>query len=189
MANVNQHHKKTRMIAVAALVVGVLGMGVAFAALSTTLNINGAAKIKNAAWDIHWASLTCAPTGEAAVVSSSISKATKDGDTVNVSAEFKANGDTVVCTMNAVNDGTLDAELTGFANSLTNLTAINVTSTLVYDAADTINAGGTPADGDALAKKTSRPMKLTLTYTGNLVAADSDSKTFTYALPYVQANV
>jgi hypothetical protein len=123
------------------------------------------------------------------VVSSSISKDAQDADTVNVSAEFKANGDTVVCTMNAVNDGTMDAELDGFASSLANLTSINVTAALVYGTADTINAGGVPKDDDTLANKTSRPMKLTLTYTGALVSADSDSKTFTYTLPYVQANV
>ncbi|MDR2063797.1 MAG: hypothetical protein LBQ02_03355 [Candidatus Nomurabacteria bacterium] len=110
MAHVSQHHKKTRIIAVAALVAGVLGLGVAFAALSTTLLINGQATIKSASWDIYWDSLQCTPSGEAQVSSSTISQTATLKDTVNINANFTANGDKVVCTLVAKNDGSLDAE-------------------------------------------------------------------------------
>ncbi|MDR1033148.1 MAG: hypothetical protein LBL84_04040, partial [Candidatus Nomurabacteria bacterium] len=120
MAQVSQHHQKTRAIAVAALIAGVFGLSVAFAALSTTLLINGTAKIKNASWDIHWANLSCTPSGEAAVVAADtkIVKTTDDNDTVQVSTEFKTNGDKVVCTMDAVNAGSINAKLSGYASSL-----------------------------------------------------------------------
>jgi hypothetical protein len=185
MSQINQHHKKTRIIAVAALVAGVLGLGVAFAALSTTLLINGTTKIKSASWDIHWDDLKCTPSGEAAVVSANdataITKTTNDKDTVKVSAEFKAKGDKVVCTMNAVNGGTINAKLDGFASSLTSLSTINVTPELKV-------AGVVPADGRPLNAGASETYTLTLTYTGAPVSTDSADQTFTYTLPYVQAN-
>jgi hypothetical protein len=184
---VDEHHKKTRMVAVAALVVGVLGLGVAFAALSTTLYINGTAKIKNSSWDVHWAGLNCTPSGEAAVKSFDITDGANDDDTVTVDVEFKAGNDTVVCNVNAVNSGSLNAKLSGFTSSLTALNDINVTASLVYGASDA-SAGSAPADNDTLNAGDSRPMKLTLTYTGTLVGTDSDSKTFSYTLPYTQAN-
>jgi hypothetical protein len=180
---ISQHHKKTRMIAVGALIAGVAGLGVAFAALSTTLLINGTAKIKSANWDIHWAGLSCTPSGEAAVVTAgtNLSKTTSDNDTVNVSAEFKTAGDKVVCTMNAVNSGTLDAVLSGYGSSLAALNDIEVTAALTV-------SGTTPVDGRALNAGASDPYTLTLTYTGATVGTDSAAKNFTYTIPYVQAN-
>lgn len=183
MTKVNQHHKKTRMIAVAALAAGVVGLGVAFAALSTTLLINGTAKIKSASWNIHWANLSCTPSGEATVVAADtkIVKTTADDDTVQVSAEFKTNGDKVVCTMNAVNAGSINAKLNGYASSLANLNTINVTPDLKV-------AGVVPADGRTLNAGVSEAYTLTLTYTGQPLGTDSAAQTFTYTLPYVQAN-
>jgi hypothetical protein len=193
MANISQHHKKTRLVAVAALVVGVLGLGVAFAALSTSLLISGTAKIKTASWSIYWNSNSCTATGEATVESTSISTTTADNDTANISAHFTANGDQVICTLVAKNAGTLNAKLSGYASSLTNLTNNNITAALAY-AADTNNStngltvGNTPTDNDKLDNNTTATMTLTLTYTGALVGQDSNALSFSYTLPYVQAN-
>jgi hypothetical protein len=183
MAQVSQHHKKTRMIAVAALVAGVLGLGVAFAALSTTLLINGTAKIASSSWDVRWKSLNCTPSHEAQVktADTKIVTTTDDDDTVNISVEFKAKDDQVVCTMVAGNDGSIDAKLSGYAASIANLSSINVTAVLQV-------GGATPADNRPLAASTTDTYTLTLTYTGDPLGSASESKTFTYTLPYVQAN-
>ena len=213
MAQVNQNHKKTRWIAVVALIVGVLGLGTAFAALSTTLRIDGTAKIKSAAWDIHWYDETanttdgteqdgndfaCTTSGEAAVVSAgtNVSTTTSDQDTFNVSAEFKTNGDQVICTVTAVNRGTLDAETSGIASSLGSLTDIGgvagntITSALVFaDSSGGATANAAVADGVTLAAGDKHNMKLTLTYTGETVGTDTAAQTFTYTIPYVQKNI
>jgi hypothetical protein len=184
MANkVNQHHRKTRIIAVAALVAGVVGLGVAFAALSTTLLINGTAKIKSASWDIHWANLVCTPSHEAKVIAADtkITKTASDDDTVQISTEFKTTDDQVICTMDAVNGGTLNAKLSGYAASIANLSTINVTADLKV-------GGATPADDRALNSGASDTYTLTLTYTGQPLGSDSADQTFTYTLPYVQSN-
>jgi hypothetical protein len=183
MAKVSQHHKKTRVIAVAALIAAVVGLGVAFAALSTTLLINGTAKIKSANWDIHWANLSCTPAHEAQVVggATNISTTTDTNDTVNVSVEFKTTDDQVVCTMDAVNGGTLNARLDNYAASIASLSSINVTADLKV-------GGAAPVNGRTLNAGSSDTYTLTLTYTGQPLSADSAAQTFSYTLPYVQAN-
>jgi hypothetical protein len=190
MSQVSQHHKKTRVIAVVALIAGVLGLGVAFAALSTNLLIKGTATVKNAEWDVHWeAPLNCVPSGEAAVVASpatQITTTTDTNDTVKVSAEFKANGDKVVCTFTAKNDGTIAAVIDGYAATLTNLGDIDVTA--VLNNSDTSVSSSAPADGEPLAAGASDQYTLTLTYTGDLVGQASAAKTFEYTIPYVQAS-
>ena len=48
-----EKQRKIKIISVAALIVAVLGLTVAFAALSQTLTINGAANVNTATWDVH----------------------------------------------------------------------------------------------------------------------------------------
>jgi hypothetical protein len=184
-AQVNQHHRNTRIIAVLALVVAVIGLGVAFAVLSTTLNIQGSAQIKKADWLVKWGNLSCSTTsGEATVDSSSITTATTTDDTVNVAASFLSSGDTVTCTMNALNTGSIDAKLQALPTANTSaVNAKDVTTTLTY------GDGSTPAVDDALAATSgSQAWKLVLTYTGDPVAQDDASPTsFSYTIPYVQA--
>jgi hypothetical protein len=49
-------------------------------------------------------------------------------------------------------------------------------------------AGAAPADGRTLNAGVTETYTLTLTYTGQPVGTDSAAQTFSYTLPYVQAN-
>ena len=49
-----EKERKIKVLSVAALLVAVLGLTVAFAALSQTLTINGSATVNTASWDIHF---------------------------------------------------------------------------------------------------------------------------------------
>lgn len=63
-----EKERKIKVLSVAALLVAVLGLTVAFAALSQTLTINGSATVNTASWDIHFKNLsTPTLTGNAAV--------------------------------------------------------------------------------------------------------------------------
>ena len=49
--------RQIKIISLCALLVAVLGLTVAFAALSQTLTINGSATVNTASWDIHFKNL------------------------------------------------------------------------------------------------------------------------------------
>jgi len=53
-------NERKKNILLAVLVVGIISMTVAYAALSTTLNINGSASVQNIdqSWNIHFAHIT-----------------------------------------------------------------------------------------------------------------------------------
>jgi hypothetical protein len=194
MSTVNQHHKKTRILAVAALAVGVLGLGVAFAALSTTLTINGTAKIASASWSVLWTGNTvatpapsCTATGEAtfsAPVISDGSGGSSNTDTIiTISPTFKTNGDTVTCNFTAKNNGSLDAKLGTITPTTTGLGSNNITATLTY------GDGSDPTVGDSLAAAATQAYKLVFSYTGSTVSTEVDNITYSFAVPYDQANI
>ncbi len=54
-----EKERKVKVLSLIALVVAILGLTVAFAALSETLTIKGTAKVDAATWDIHFENLTC----------------------------------------------------------------------------------------------------------------------------------
>jgi hypothetical protein len=192
MTNISQHHKKTRLVAVAALVVGVLGLGIAFAALSTTLLINGSAKVGSADWDIRWANLSCTTTGEAEV--SPTPSISANFQTITIDAQFVAPGDTVTCNFNALNNGDIDAKLdhsTFVANtsSLASLGSQGVSYTFKYRS----NSGGATSGDNVgaasinLLSGEAHEMQLVLTNNNtSLLSTATNPASFTFSLPYVQ---
>ncbi|MDR1300690.1 MAG: hypothetical protein LBK50_03210 [Candidatus Nomurabacteria bacterium] len=195
MANVNQHHKKTRAIAVAALVAGVLGLGVAFAALSTQLLINGDATIGQAGWDIHWAAApTCTKTGEASFGTPTV---TNSNHTITIDPAFVAPADTVTCTFDALNTGDLDAtfDATAFTSTInvSGLTSNNIGYTLTYRS----NSGGATS-GAAVGSLTSldlvkstgkHEMQIVFTNNNSDVLGAEATGSFSFSLPYKQKNI
>ncbi len=54
-----EKERKVKVLSLIALVVAILGLTVAFAALSETLTIKGTAKVDAATWDVHFENPTC----------------------------------------------------------------------------------------------------------------------------------
>ena len=104
-----EKQRKIKSMAVVALVVAVLGLTVAFAALSQTLTINGTANVNTATWDVHFANLTGPDiTGTGA----SNSVPTLDVTTIsNINMSVTKPGDSVTYYFDIVNAGTIDAIL------------------------------------------------------------------------------
>ena len=63
-----EKQRGTTVAIVAALIIAVISLGVAFAAFSTTLNINGTATVQASSWDVYFAT---AATGDNTKPSSS----------------------------------------------------------------------------------------------------------------------
>ena len=159
-----------KTIAVAALIIAIIGLSVGFAAMSTTLQINGTAEMNPATWDIRFQNLS-APTitGGASVLTAPTLTNTQIG-TFGIS--LTKPGDSVTYTFDITNAGTINADLgsitplapgcvgTG-ANAAADATLVcnNISYTLVY------TANGTPlAANDTLDAGQTRNVTLRLTY-------------------------
>ena len=104
-----EKERRIRKLTVVALVVAVLGLTVAFAALSQTLTINGTASVDSASWDIHFANLTGPDIegGAEAQGSPTLNATTISGLNMSVTKP----GDSVTYYFDIVNAGTIDAVL------------------------------------------------------------------------------
>lgn len=103
--------RNIKVLSLAALIVAVLGLTVAFAALSQQLTINGQATVDAATWDIHFANLSePVLTGGAQVVTA---PTIQENSTAIKTFELKLTkpGDSVKYTFDVVNAGSIDATL------------------------------------------------------------------------------
>ena len=100
--------RKVKMISLIALIVAVLGLGVAFAALSSRLTINGSAKAQGGSWNIHFVKTVDMPTqttGDASFTEPTLS----DTSILGFNATVTKPGDSVTYYFDIVNSGTVDA--------------------------------------------------------------------------------
>ena len=109
--------RKIKIISLIVLVVMVLGLTVAFAALSQTLTINGSATVNTASWDIHFENLTLSEKTGTAEVSGTPSLTGTVISGIDVS--LNKPGDKIVYEFDLVNNGSIEAKLTNInVNSL-----------------------------------------------------------------------
>ena len=102
--------RKVKIISLCALLVAVLGLTVAFAALSQTLTINGSAAVDAASWDIHFENLTLSEKTGTAEVSGTPQLTGTVISGINVS--LNKPGDKIVYEFDLVNNGSIEAKLT-----------------------------------------------------------------------------
>lgn len=103
-----ERNRKIKILSLVALIVAVLGLGVAFAALSSQLTINGSAKAQAGSWNIHFAKTLDMPTqttGDASFTEPTLSDTSILGFKANVTKP----GDSVTYYFDIVNSGTVDA--------------------------------------------------------------------------------
>ena len=103
-----QRNRKIKILSLVALIVAVLGLGVAFAALSSQLTINGSAKAQAGSWNIHFAKTLDMPTqttGDASFTEPTLS----DTSILGFKATVTKPGDSVTYYFDIVNSGTVDA--------------------------------------------------------------------------------
>ena len=103
-----ERNRKIKTLSLVALIVAVLGLGVAFAALSSKLTINGSAKAQAGSWNIHFAKTLDMPTqttGDASFTEPTLS----DTSILGFKAIVTKPGDSVTYYFDIVNSGTVDA--------------------------------------------------------------------------------
>ena len=105
--------RQIKIISLCALLVAVLGLTVAFAALSQTLTINGSAAVNAASWDIHFEKTSGKETEVKGAAT--FTEPTLSGTTIeNFSATLTKPGDSVIYYFDIVNNGTIDAQIESY---------------------------------------------------------------------------
>jgi hypothetical protein len=185
--NLYNHHKKTRVIAIAALVVGVLGLTTAFAVLTQNLVINGTAQVKSATWDVHFGTpVNSVKTGEATITSTRV-----DNHTITFDATFSAPGDTTTLDFSMVNSGTIDAVIDSVTvTGASALTTEEISYTLTYaNTTGGATAGANIAAGDTLNNSVTKNGRFFMIWnpaSGQPVSADGPSTSVTITIAYKQ---
>ena len=153
-----EKQRTTKVVALSALIVAIVSITVAFAAMSTTLTINGTGVMQTASWDIRFvpATLTSATTGSASITTAPTLTETTLGTFAIV---LTRPGDSIVYTFDVTNDGTIDARIgTLLQNGIAVTTAANTNAVCTGLALD-------PADATADAALVCGNLTYTLVYT------------------------
>jgi len=146
---------KSNNIIMGVLVAVVAVMGVAFAAFSTTLTINGSASI-DSSWAIEFTANGCEAVSKDANIPAS-GTIVMQGDTAVMTVDMKYPGDSVTCKVIARNAGSLAAKRTSWA-----LTAEGAISDPSY----TVSVGGDAAS--VLNTNDTEDLTITVVYKGDV---------------------
>ena len=113
-----RRNKKKNQISILLLLL--LGLTIGFAALATTLKINGTTIIGKNTWNVYWANIDN-ETGVEATTSEIVSEdANHPNNIVNFGVTFNEPGDYYEFTVDAVNAGTIDAEVLSIVKKYNN---------------------------------------------------------------------
>lgn len=172
MSNMNNNLKNIILIV---LGISLLGITVAYASLSTRLNISGNANVQQTTWDVIFEDFSDASpanttleetnTGVIKNVSTNSTKIT------NFEADLKKPGDVVVYNFDIRNRGTIDARLQSFTNALT-CTNQSACSNITYTVVCKDSSNNTINNNYVLAKNTEVNCSLSLLYNTNASIED-----------------
>lgn len=103
-----------KIIAIAALLLSVIGLSIAYAGYTATLTVEGTATVSSA-WKVIWKDLSAGTaTGYASVEGKTLAiDSTSKQSISGFIGTLKAPGDTITYTWKAANDGEINANLTG----------------------------------------------------------------------------
>ena len=164
-----EKNKKMIGIAVIALVVSLVSVGIAFASMSQNLTINGEGTFNPANWSVKFntSSLVVTPVGDATGTTPSINATTIGTYSVTLTKP----GDSVNYLFKVENSGSLDAEIalltknaptcTGTGDSAIPDAAL-VCGNLVYTLTYNTVTGTAVAEGDTLLKNSGTPTQATM---------------------------
>ena len=107
-----EKERRTKALVIVVLLIVFMGLTIAFAALSTTLNINGTAYLDAAKWRIRFENLS-SPTkiGSATTTGTAKIEETKAAEITGINVSLMAPGDKVTYTVDLVNKGTINAKI------------------------------------------------------------------------------
>ena len=174
--------KSGKKVVLSLLALFLLTITVGYAALRTTLNINGTSKINNATWDVHFANLKVTSGSVSATKAATIDSATE----IDYNVELIKPGDFYEFTVDVTNTGTIDAKL-GEAPILSGVSAeqdVYTNYTVTYSDDTAIHAN------DKLAAGATKKLKVRVEFDRNITNSQLPTEAQTldlkFAMNYVQ---
>ena len=175
-----EKQRRIKMLSLSAVIVAVLGLTVAFAALSATLNINGTAYLDAAKWGIRFKNLS-SPTkiGSATTTGTAKIEESKSAEITGMNVSLSTPGDKVTYTVDLVNEGTINAKIDKIEKTtLTEEQQKYLTFKVTY------KDGTEVSEGDILSKEERKNLIITIEFIKDLTKEDLPKQTSTISLSY-----
>ena len=175
-----EKERRTKALVIVVLLIVVAGLTVAFAALSTTLNINGTAYLDAAKWGIRFENLS-SPTkiGSATTTGTAKIEETKAAEITGLNVSLSIPGDKIVYTVNLVNKGTINAKIDNIEKTV--LTS-EQQRYLIFKVTD--KGGREVSEGDIISAGETRNLTITIEFIKDLTKEDLPKQTSTISLSY-----
>ena len=175
-----EKERRTKALVVVVLLIVIAGLTVAFAALSTTLNINGTAYLDAAKWGIRFENLS-SPTrvGKATTTGTAKIEETKAAEITDMNVSLSIPGDKIVYTVDLVNKGTINAKIDNIEKTVLTSEQQRYLTFKVTDP-----NGYEIKQGDILEKGETKKITITIEFIKDLTKEDLPTSTSTISLSY-----
>ena len=175
-----EKERRTKALVVVVLLIVVAGLTIAFAAISTTLNINGTAYLDAAKWGIRFENLS-SPTKIGSVTTTGTAKIeeTKAAEITGINVSLSIPGDKVTYTVDLVNKGTINAKIDNIEKTVLTSEQQRYLTFKVTD-----KDGREVSEGDILSAGETRNLTITIEFIKDLTKEDLPTSTSTISLSY-----
>ena len=173
-----EKERRVKALAIVVLVIAVLGLTIAFAALSQTLTINGSAKLDASKWGLKLDNLVLASGSE--YVEGNANIKTDDNTVIeNMNVRLTTPGDKVVYTVDLLNEGTINAKIDKIIKTaLTTEQEKYLSFKVLKENNEELN------EGYVLGKETRIPLRIEIEFKKDITKEDLPKATSTITLSY-----
>ena len=175
-----EKERRTKALVIVVLLIVIAGLTVAFATLSTTLNINGTAYLDAAKWGIKFENLS-SPTkiGSATTTGTAKIEETKAAEITDMNVNLSTPGDKVTYTVDLVNEGTINAKIDNIEKTVLTSEQQRYLTFKVTD-----KNGKEVSKGDILSAGETKNLTITIEFIKDLTKEDLPKQTSTISLSY-----
>ena len=175
-----EKERRIKALVIVVMLIVVAGLTIAFAALSTTLNINGTAYLDAAKWGIKFENLSeSVKVGTATTTGTAKIEETKAAEITGINVSLSTPGDKVVYTVDLVNEGTINAKIDNIEKTV--LTS-EQQKYLTFKVTD--KSGNEVSEGDILSAGETKKLIITIEFIKDLTKEDLPTSTNTISLSY-----
>ena len=175
-----EKERSVKLLIISILFMLIAGLTVAFAALSTTLNINGTAYLDAAKWGIRFENLS-SPTkiGSATTTGTAKIEESKAAEITGMNVGLSIPGDKIVYTVDLVNKGTINAKIDNIEKTVLTQEQQRYLTFKVTD-----KNGYEIKQGDILSAGETKKITITIEFIKDLTKEDLPKQTSTISLSY-----